>query len=185
MKQLITIILLSSALAINVNAQEIPSNPIPANEVKFNILNTIVLGSLELGYEHFIDQNQSIGVEIHLFDRFAYVSEKGEGRSFDATSYLLGFNYYFVSPGSPSGFYVSPFVKYRTGTFTELNEMDQSVETQLNTFIIGMGGGYKWVHNDKFALGPFVNIGRGFNEDVSNRFAPVEFKAGFSIGFRF
>lgn len=185
MRQLIIIILLATSFTITLNAQEIPSNNIPANEIKLNILNTIVLGSLELGYEHFIDQNQSVGAEIHLFDRFAYVSDQQKGRSFDATSYLLGFNYYFVSPGNPSGFYVSPFIKYRTGTFTEIGENDQSMETELNSFIIGMGGGYKWVHNDKFALGPFVNIGRGFNEDVSQRFTPVEFKAGFSIGFRF
>ncbi|WP_158859663.1 DUF3575 domain-containing protein [Lunatibacter salilacus] len=185
MKQLSIILLLASCVTITVNAQELPANPIPSNEVKFNIMNTIVLGSLELGYEHFIDQNQSIGAEIHLFDRFAYVSDQREGRSFDATSYLLGFNYYFVSPNRPSGFYVSPFVKYRTGTFTEVGENSQSIETELNTFIIGMGGGYKWVHNDKFALGPYVNIGRGFNEEASQRFRPVEFKAGFSIGFRF
>lgn len=184
MKRL-TIVLLVTCFTVTAKAQELTNPRVPANEVKLNIMNTIVLGSLEFGYEHFIDQNQSIGAEIHLFDRFAFVSDQPEGRSFDATSYLLGFNYYFVTVDRPSGFFVNPFVKYRTGSFTEIGENDQSVETELNTFIIGMGGGYKWVHNDKFALGPYVNIGRGFNEEVSQRFSPVEFKAGFSIGFRF
>lgn len=177
--------LLAACFALPVKAQELAKLRFPANEVKLNIMNTIVLGSLEFGYEHFIDQNQSIGVELHVFDRFAFVSDEQEGRSFDANSYLLGFNYYFVAPDRPSGFFVNPFVKYRSGTFTEIGENNQSLETELNTFIIGMGGGYKWVHNDKFALGPYVNIGRGFNEEASKRFSPVEFKAGFSIGFRF
>jgi hypothetical protein len=184
MKTCFTVVI-AICLIFTSKAQELKSPTYTANEVKLNIMNTIVLGSLELGYEHFIDQNQSIGAEVHFFDRFAYISDQAEGRSFDATSYLLGFTYYFVSPDIPSGFYVNPFIKYRTGTFTELGENNQSMETDLNSFIIGMGGGYKWVHNDKFALGPFVNIGRGFNEDVSQRFAAVEFKAGFSIGFRF
>lgn len=111
MRQFTIIILFATGFTINVKAQELPKDPIPANEAKLNIMNTIVLGSLELGYEHFIDQNQSIGAEIHLFDRFAYISDQREGRSFDATSYQLGFNYYFVTPGYPSGFYVSPFIK--------------------------------------------------------------------------
>jgi hypothetical protein len=184
MKQL-HFILLAICFSFTAKAQELDKNPIPANEVKINIMNTILLGSLEFGFEHFLDQNQSIGAEIHVFDRFAYVSDQPDGRSFGATSYLLGFNYYFVSPGQPSGFFVNPFVKYRRGVFTEPGEDDQFVETDLDTFIIGIGGGYKWVHNERFALGPFVNIGRGFNENVSRRFAPVEFKAGISLGFRF
>lgn len=181
----ISIILLATCLIFTAEAQELKSPPSTANEIKLNIMNTIVLGSLEFGYEYFIDRNQSIGAEVHLFDRFAFVSDQREGRSFDATSYLLGFNYYFVTPERPSGFYVNPFVKYRTGIFTEIGENSQSLETDLSTFIIGMGAGYKWVNNDKFALGPYVNIGRGFNEEASQRFSPVEFKAGFSIGFRF
>lgn len=155
----------------------------PTSEVKINILNTIVIGSLELGYEYYIDQNQSLSLEGHFFDRFSYVS--GDGKSFDATSVLLAYNYYFVSEDQPSGLYVTPFIKYRGGTFTEIDENDQSVETSLNSFIIGFGGGYKWVHNNKFSLGPYVNIARGFNNDVSERFSAVEVNAGFSVGFKF
>ena len=157
---------------------------IPSNEVKLNILNTIVVGSLELGYESFIDRNQSISAEIHFFDRFGYVSANSNDVSFDATSFMVGYNYYFVSENQPSGLFVTPFLKYRSGNFTELVNA-QVVETNLNSFIIGIGGGYKWVHNDKFALGPYVNIARGFNNDVSDRFSAVELNAGFSIGFRF
>ena len=179
------VVLLATFFSLHATAQGISDLPFPANEVKFNIMNTIVLGSVELGYEHFIDNTQSIGAEVHLFDRFAYVSDKGTGRAFDATSYVLGFNYYFLTPDRPSGFYINPFIKYRSGTFSETDTANDVVETDLHAVIIGMGGGYKWVHNKKFALGPFFNVGRGFNGEAAERFTPVEFKAGFSIGFRF
>ncbi|NHE55665.1 DUF3575 domain-containing protein [Cyclobacterium plantarum] len=166
-------------------SQGLPDPTLPANEVKINIVNTIVVGSLELGYERFLDQNQSLGLELMFMDRFSYVSDSGEGRDFKATSVMLSYNYYFVTASDPSGFYVLPFLKYRNGTFSETLENDQVMETDLNSFMIGFGAGYKWVHNDKFALGPYVNIARGFNNEVSDRFDPVEFNAGFSIGFRF
>ncbi len=163
-----------------------PMDPIsPANEVKINIVNTIVIGSLELGYERLLDQNQAIGVEVMFMDRFSYVSDSGEGQDFKATSLMLSYNYYFVTATDPSGFYVHPFMKYRGGTFSEVGENNTVQEIDLNSFMIGFGAGYKWVHNEKFALGPYVNIARGFNEEVSDRFDPVEFNAGFSIGFRF
>lgn len=163
-----------------------PIYPIsPANEVKINIANTIIIGSLELGYEHFLDQNQSLGAEVMFMDRFAYASDRGDGQNFKATSLVLAYNYYFVTETDPSGFYVHPFLKYRDGTFTEVDENSTVQVTDMNSFIIGFGVGYKWVHNEKFALGPYVTIARGFNEEVSDRFDPVEFNAGFSVGFRF
>ncbi|WP_339923242.1 DUF3575 domain-containing protein [uncultured Cyclobacterium sp.] len=167
------------------NAQTIEDPRLPENEVKLNIFNTIFIGSLELGYEHFLDRNQSIGFGMTFMDRFAYVSDSGDGQDFKSTSATLAYNYYFVTESNPSGFYVFPFLKYRSGTFTEVLEDDQIIETSLNSFIIGFGGGYKWVHNDKFALGPYVSIARGFNNEVSDRFDPVEFNAGFTVGFRF
>jgi hypothetical protein len=183
MKKFILWVLL---MGIMVGAQaQMIERELPGNEVKLNILNTIVIGSLELGYEHFIDQNQSLGVELMFFDRFSYIPDNSEGRDFNASSFLVSYNYYFVTDNQPSGLYVSPFLKYRSGSFTELGDDDLAIETDLNSVIIGIGGGYKWVHNEKFALGPYVNIGRGFNNEVAQRFYAVEVNAGFSIGFRF
>ena len=57
--------------SIQVKAQTLESPGLPQNEVKLNIFNTIINGSLELGYEHFLDQNQSQGcnlaVQIYCF----------------------------------------------------------------------------------------------------------------------
>lgn len=167
------------------SAQSIEDPQFQQHELKLNIVNTILIGSLELGYEHFIDMNQSIGFGLNFMDRFAYASDRGEGQDFNATSVMVAYNYYFVSENAPSGFYVFPFLKYRGGTFLEEFGSNPAIETSLNSFIIGFGSGFKWVHNDKFALGPFISIARGFSEEVSNRFEPVEFNAGFTVGFRF
>ena len=160
------------------------------NEIKLNIANTIAIASVEFGYERFLDDHQSLEAMILFNDRMNYHSEKGS-RKFDTNSFKLGYNYYFGDENAGSGLYVNPFLKYRTGEFSE--ETPDVVEpefagptiTDMDSFIIGLGAGYKWNFNDTFVLGPFVNIGRNFSEEVKDRFSAIEFNAGFNIGYRF
>ena len=42
------------------------------NEAKINILNVIVRPSIELGYEYYLDENQSVDAELMFLDRFSY-----------------------------------------------------------------------------------------------------------------
>lgn len=57
------------------------------SEVKFNIANVIAIESVEIGYEYFLDDNQSIGAELHINDRFSYNTEK-KGKKFDTNSFF-------------------------------------------------------------------------------------------------
>lgn len=158
------------------------------NEVKLNILNTIVLGSVELGYEYFIDssQTQSLGVEFLINDRFSYSPHGKRGREFKTNSYALSYNFYFIQDDDdPSSFYISPYVKYRTGDFIETDENDLQRVTDMKGAMIGIGAGYKWVYNGQLALGPYVSVARGFSKEVTERFSAVELHGGFSIGYRF
>lgn len=158
------------------------------SEIKLNILNTIALGSVELGYEYFTDttQTQSIGVEFFINDRFGFNQQGRKGRTFKTNSYAISYNFYFVQDDyDPSSFYISPFVKYRAGEFTELDENNVVRETDMNSAMIGIGAGYKWVYNGQLALGPYVSIARGFSKEVTDRFSAVELNGGFSIGYRF
>ena len=41
------------------------------NEVKLNILNVIAVPSVELGYEYYLDDNQSVDGELFFIDRFS------------------------------------------------------------------------------------------------------------------
>jgi secreted protein len=151
------------------------------NEVKLNILNVIVRPSIELGYEYYLDDNQSVDAELMLLDKFSYWPKRSN--KFSATSFKVGYNYYFDSSDAV-GFYLNPFLKTRFGKFTEEKD-GADVETKLNAFIIGVGVGYTWVFNSKFVVAPYANLGRNFSKPVNERFWAVEPNAGVRLGFRF
>jgi len=163
------------------------------NEVKVNILNAIVVPSIELGYEHFIDHNQSVGLDVHFMDRFSYYHEsKSKDQKFNTTSLALNYKFYFggKNDANGSGYSVSPFIKYRFGNFKEDRfnaeiEGLERVKTDMNSFILGIGVGYKWTMGDSFAIEPFANIARNFSSEVNDRFSAIEFNAGVMIGYRF
>lgn len=154
------------------------------NEIKVNILNTIILGSVEVGYERYIADDQSLGIDILINDRFSYIAERpNRGKVFETNSVMLSYNFY-LSGDRSSDFYFSPFFKYRFGHHEEVIN-DIVVETDMDSPILGLGAGYKWVWRDTFTIAPFANIGRNFNDDVNERFSAVEVNAGIGIGYRF
>jgi hypothetical protein len=153
----------------------------PKGEVRINFLNTILLGSVEIGYETFFKSDQSLGIELHLNDRFGYSGQK-DGRNFETTSILASYNFYFA--GDDNGkMYISPFLKYRFGNFTEVINNARAV-TNMNGAAIGLLGGYRWNFNN-FAFGPFGSVNRQFSQVVQNRFSAIELNAGFNVGYRF
>lgn len=151
------------------------------SEVKFNIANVIAIASVEIGYEYFIDDNQSIGAEIHINDRFSYVEET-DMKKFNTNSFLVNYNYYF-SPEEKGSFYAYPFLKYRFGDHED--KRADRVDTDMNSFIMGLGIGYKWAWNDKFTIAPYASIARNFSDKVNDRFMAIEPNAGISVGYRF
>ncbi|MBW2960245.1 autotransporter domain-containing protein [Mesonia aestuariivivens] len=159
----------------------------PKNEVKLNIANTIAIASVEVGYERFISFNQSVEVVGLINDRINYHSQSGS-RDFNTNSIKLGYNYYFDLEQSGAGIYANPFLKYRFGDFSQdqsIGGQTINVETDMDAFMVGLGAGYKWNFNNKFVLGPFVNIARNFSDEVKDRFSAIEFNAGFNVGYRF
>ena len=163
------------------------------NEVKVNVFNTLALASVEIGYEHFIGHNQSIGANFNINDRFSYHKEKGgKNQKFNTNSLVVNYNYYFGSGNDAhgSGYVVSPFLKYRFGDFKEnlwSEVADTSIRTKvdMNSFIFGVGFGYKWALGDSFTIHPFADIARNFSSEVNDRFSAIEFNAGINLGYRF
>ena len=152
----------------------------PKNEVKYNIFNTFLIKSVEVGYERIIDNHQSVEFVMLFNDRMNYQAENSN-RNFDTNSLKLGYNYYFGNYHACSGFYANPFLKFRFGEFIETNQPN----VNMNAFILGIGGGYKWNANDKFIYGPFLDIARNFGKEATARFQGIEFNAGIYIGYRF
>ena len=154
------------------------------HEAKLNILNVILRSSIELGYEYYLDDNQSVEGEIMFLDRYSYWPKKD--KKFSATSFKVGYNYYLNSSDAV-GFYINPFFKVRVGSLLDYPDEPNEEKTNLGAFIIGVGGGYTWVFNSKFVVAPYINIGRNFSGPVNERFKklPVEPNAGVRLGFRF
>lgn len=154
----------------------------PKNEVKWNIANTIAFGSVELGYEYFIDGNQSVGAEMLINDSYNYGISR-QYKDFETNSFQFTYNYYTGSENNGSGLVISPMLKYRFGDY---QKTDTDPKINMNSFILGIGGGYKWNFSNKFVFGPYINIGRNFSDEVNDEFnIAVEFNAGFSVGYRF
>ncbi|RTY95833.1 DUF3575 domain-containing protein [Flavobacterium sp. GT3R68] len=154
---------------------------LPRNEVKWNITNTIVFGSVEVGYEYFLDGNQSLGVELLINDVYNF-SIGREYKDFETNSVQFTYNYYTGSENNGSGFYISPLLKYRFG---EYQKTPTEPIISMDSFILGIGGGYKWNLSNKFVFGPYINIARDFSQEVTDEFTAVEINAGFSVGYRF
>ena len=134
------------------------------HQVNLNILNAIWLASVEVGYEHFIAENQSI-----------------EGK-YSATSVKVGYNYYFEEDGG-TGLYVNPFIKQRFGNY----KYEDGSKTKLDSFILGIGVGYQWNYEDTFVVAPYANIARNFGKGVNDdkKFWAIEPNFGIKIGYRF
>lgn len=180
------LILIAFILSFKLTAQEFPNN-----EIKLNIANVIAVASVEVGYEFLFDYSQSIDVELMINDRFNFYSEEGS-KKFSTSSIKLGYNYYFGTENPGSGLYFNPFVKYRFGDFEEVISdnsffppMVEEVNVDMNSFIIGLGSGYKWNFSNSFIIAVYGSIGRNFSEEVQERFQAIEFHAGVGVGYRF
>jgi len=186
MKKLI-LLLIVFVFSFKLTAQEFPNN-----EIKINIANVIAVASVEIGYEYLFDYSQSVDVELMINDRMNYYSESGS-RKFNTNSMKVGYNYYFGTENPGSGLYFNPFLKYRFGDFEEVVRVqiapdltqDQKFETDMNSFIIGLGSGYKWNFSNSFVVSAYGSIGRNFSEEVRDRFQAIEFHAGVGVGYRF
>lgn len=151
------------------------------SEIKWNPVNTIAFGAVELGYEYFFDDSQSVGVELHINDVFNWAVNR-QAKDFKTTSVVASYNFYTGSDQG-SGIMISPQIKFRGGNYQETSD---SPEIDMNSFLLGIGAGYKWNLNGSFVFGPYGMIGRNFSEEIRDEFGtPVEFSVGFSVGYRF
>ena len=155
---------------------------LPKHEVKWNIAGTIIFASVEVGYEYFLDSHQSVGAEMLINDVYNFSAGR-QATDFNTNSFQLSYNYYTGNEKNASEFVISPMLKFRFGDYQK-TQNDPVID--MDSFILGIGFGYKWNLNDKFVFGPYATIGRNFSETVNDEFdIAVEFSAGFSVGYRF
>ncbi|WP_144607312.1 DUF3575 domain-containing protein [Algoriphagus algorifonticola] len=189
MRKVLLGILLTAILGLTAEAQQvissssgIGSRSVYSNEVKVNFLNLIALGSIEVGYEKFLSDEHALDLQIMFNDRFGYNSE-GQGKNYKTNSVQAAMNFYFGN-NLNGRFFIYPLAKLRFGEFEEPSDGGVRV-TNMNSFMLGAGAGYKWEVSDHFAFGPYVSIARGFSDEVAERFTRIELNGGFSLGYRF
>ncbi len=162
------------------NLFQMEAQELPKNEVKWNIAGTIVFASVEVGYEYFLDNHQSVGAEVLINDVYNFSAGR-QVKDFNTNS--IQFSYQYYTGDDASEFVISPMVKFRFGDYQKSADFPV---IDMTSFILGIGLGYKWNLNDKFVFGPYATIGRNFSQTVNDEFdIPVEFTAGFGIGYRF
>ncbi len=174
----ITILITVIFSTFHLSAQEFPNN-----EIKLNIASVIAFATVEVGYEYLFDYNQSIDAEILINDRINYYQET-DSKNFNTNSLKLGYNFYFGTENPGSGLFFNPFVKYRFGDFEEETNFGV-LTTDMNTFIVGLGSGYKWNFSNSFIVSLYGSLGRNFSDEVKERFQAIEFHGGLGIGYRF
>src|SRR5690606_674196 len=88
------------------------------NEVEWNVFNTIVQQSVEIGYEHFIDKDQSVGVDLNINDRFSYYGEnkkEGKYKKFNTNSIALNYicNFGVKDNENAKRLYIKTYLQYQ------------------------------------------------------------------------
>lgn len=188
MKKLLLTLFILGGMYSSTMAQEVISSSSRqygdfTNEIKANFLNLIWLGSVEVGYERFLSDDHSLDLQLMINDRFGFNSQ-AKGKKYKTNSVQAAMNFYFGG-GYNGRFFVYPLAKIRFGDFEEPNKSGGIKTTDMNSFMLGAGGGYKWEVSDNFSFGPYLNVARVFSNEVAERFSRVELNGGFSLGYRF
>lgn len=179
------------------NAQEMEQRPAAQNEISINLLDLVVAGTVDVGYERFLGGNQSLSLDVSLFDTFGYY-DVGSIDETTGVSARLAYNIYFSKKREYTGFYFYPMAKVRTGSVTTEwgawyfdpetgNQIgyDEHEKYDIDGFALGFGLGNKWVIKDKFSLDVFANISRTLGNIDEYYIDAIEFRAGVSLGYRF
>lgn len=169
---------------------------VPKGELKSNLFDLVVGKSFNLGYEYFLEGNQSLQLDVTAFDTYSYL-DAGYIEENNLFGFQLSYNIYFSKKKDHHGFVFYPFVKYRTGTQIVdgyYYEYDPGTDTYIETprefdlsgLEAGFGLGHKWLFNDKISLGVGAQIGRNFSNDdeISDNYGEIDFKAHVTLGFR-
>ena len=147
----------------------------PSNEIKFNAGTFLALGALEFGYEHYLNQDISLGGIVYWDnDPGDYNGDFGIGPALRA--------YFGYQPRS--GFFAEAFGLYNRGEEEVSDGSEPPVAQRYDSFALGLGVGSKWTtRSQRFAFEVFGGLGRNLNpEPFQETFI---YRAGLSVGFRF
>ncbi|UZH55194.1 hypothetical protein JRG66_14760 [Salinimicrobium tongyeongense] len=162
------------------------------SEAQLNVLNLLVFGALDVGYEHLISDHTSAGVEF-----FSKVFNKNEGEDVDLSevyskdfSITGKFKYFLKDDQVGRGYYAEVFGMFSNGEHEndikltneagELETQEKLVEYTDLAFGIGVGG--KFVAKQGFLIDVSFGIGR----NLFDKYSPdIVLLPTVNVGYRF
>ncbi|WP_037324406.1 hypothetical protein [Salinimicrobium terrae] len=163
------------------------------SEVHLNVLNLLVFGALDVGYERLINDHTSAGVEI-----FSKVFNKNKGEDTDLSKiYAKDFSItgklkYFPQENKTAwGYYAQVFGMFSNGS-NEVNmefpnsetgvPEEKEVDMEYTDLAFGIGVGSKWVSKQGFLADVSFGIGR----NLFDKYSPdIVILPSVLIGYRF
>lgn len=141
------------------------------SEVHLNVLNLLVFGALDVGYERLINDHASAGVEI-----FSKVFNKNEGEDVDLSNVyakdfsITGkFKYFLNEENTAWGYYAEAFGMFSNGNNEKEVEITDATTGEPKTIkadleytdiALGIGIGGKFVSKQGFLIDVSFGIGR-------------------------
>jgi hypothetical protein len=163
------------------------------SEVHLNILNLLVFGALDVGYERVINDHTSAGVEI-----FSKVFNKNEGEDVDLSkvyakdfSITGRFKYFLQEENTAWGYYAEAFGMFSNGDNEvnmefpdpETGELEErEVLIEYTDIGLGVGVGGKWVAKQGFLIDVSFGIGRNLFDKNS---PDIILLPSVNVGYRF
>lgn len=163
------------------------------SEVHLNILNLLVFGALDVGYERLINDHASAGVEI-----FSKVFNKNEGEDVDLSkvyakdfSITGRFKYFLQEENTSWGYYAELFGMFSNGDNevemdfenSETGEMEtKEVDIEYTDIAMGIGVGGKFVAKQGFLIDVSFGIGRNLFDKNS---PDIVLLPSVNLGYRF
>lgn len=163
------------------------------SEVHLNVLNLLVFGALDVGYERVINKNASAGVEF-----FSKVFNKNEGEDVDLSevyakdfSITGKFKYFLNEDHSAWGYYAEVFGMFSNGNNEKEVEIIDSTTGEPKTIeadleytdiALGVGVGGKFVAKQGFLIDVSFGIGRNLFDKNS---PDIVLLPSVNVGYRF
>ncbi len=163
------------------------------SEVHLNVLNLLVFGALDVGYERLINDHASAGVEI-----FSKVFNKNEGEDVDLSkvyakdfSITGKFKYFLQEENTAWGYYAEAFGMFSNGNNEKEVEIIDSTtgepkiieaDLEYTDIAFGIGVGGKFVAKQGFLIDVSFGIGRNLFDKNS---PDIVLLPSVNFGYRF
>lgn len=154
---------------------------IAQQEIKVDILNALALKTIEVSYEHYLNEDSSAGISL-LFNFEKRTSDFRYNEDQMITPY---FRHYFTS-GRVWNTYGELFFGYNKGKEKkEITTENSKTEIQYKKYTdgaLGIAAGAKYLSKSGFLVDVYGGIGRNLFNKISPTIVP---RVGINIGYRF